>query len=64
MYTKKLTARKEGMSTSVDQFETLFAHLECMGLDTKLLESLKAPLLLAGIGNNLPLEGTLASFRT
>ncbi len=54
---------KENMSKYVDEFESLFAQLERMGKDCAVPESHGAPLLLASMGHNSPLESTIAALR-
>lgn len=63
MYTKRFNY-KQHLPTYIDEFESLFAQLERMGTDNEIPEFHKAPLLLSSMGNNSPLESTVAALRT
>jgi gag-polypeptide of LTR copia-type len=52
------------MATFIDEFGTLFSQLERMGKDAAILESHKAPMLLAAIPIDSSLEVTAAALRT
>ena len=54
----------QNMSTYVDQYTSLFAQLERMGKDAAIPETHKAPMLLASIDPQCPLESTAAALRT
>ena len=54
----------QNMSTYIDQYTSLFSQLERMGKDAAIPETQKAPLLLASIDPNCPLESTAAALRT
>ena len=45
------------------EFETIFGKLERIGENMKVLESHKAPLLLANLRTNSQLEGIIAALR-
>lgn len=63
MYIKRFNCKRDDIATFVDEFESLFAQLERMGAETEIPESHKAPLLLVSMGNNSPLESTVAALR-
>ena len=52
------------MATFVDEFKSLFSQLERMGKDAAIPETHKAPMLLASIPVDSPLEVTAAALRT
>jgi gag-polypeptide of LTR copia-type len=52
------------MATFIDEFGSLFSQLERMGKDAAIPESHKAPMLLAAIPIDSPLEVTAAALRT
>ena len=51
------------MPKLIVEFETMFRKLERMGENTKVLESHKAPLLLANLRINSQLEDIIAALR-
>lgn len=63
MYIKTFNAKMNDIATYVDHFELLFSELERKGSETEIPDSYKAPPLLANIGNNLPLNGTVEALR-
>lgn len=55
---------RDDMATHINEFEMLFSQLQCMGDESKIPKSFKAPLLLASMGKSSPLESTVAALRT
>ena len=62
LFTKRYSG-KYNMEKYVDEFESLFNHLERTGEDNTIRENHKAVLLMASMGNDSPLESTLAALR-
>lgn len=60
----RMTYTNQNMSSYVDKYTSLFAQLERMGKDAAIPESHKAPMLLASIDPQGPLESTAAALRT
>lgn len=52
------------MTTYVDEFDTLFAHLDRMGDDVKIPDAHTSPIVSANMGNNSPPESTIGALRT
>eukprot|EP00171_Calliarthron_tuberculosum_P022539 IDg22539t1 len=62
IYSKKYQGRQD-MARYIDEFETLFGQLERMGSEIAIPEKHKTPLLLASMGNESPLESSIAALR-
>ena len=60
----RMSYTDQDMSTYIDQYTSLFSQLERMGKDVAIPEVQKAPMLLASIDPNCPLESTAAALRT
>lgn len=60
----RMSYKGQNMSEYIDQYTSLFAQLERMGKDAAIPESHKAPMLLASIDPDGPLESTAAALRT
>lgn len=54
----------QNMHDYIDQYMSLFLQLERMGKDAAILQTNKAPMLLASINPNCSLESTAAALRT
>lgn len=60
----RMAYTNQSMTSYIDEYTSLFSKLESMGKDAAIPESHKAPMLLASIDPNCPLESTAAALRT
>lgn len=60
----RMVNRGQNMSERINQFSSLFAQLERMDKDAAIPESHRAPMLLASIDAQCPMESTAAALRT
>lgn len=63
LYSKQFSS-SDDLSTYIDELQSLFMMLEHMSEDTKILETHRALLLKASMGNMSPLESSIVALRT